>query len=40
MFEGYDELLPPHWQKKEDGSGYINELTGEESDIKSISAVS
>lgn len=35
MFEDYESLLPPHWEKKKgnDGKdGYINMLTGEESD--------
>lgn len=26
-------LLPPHWIEKQDGSGYINEVTGEQSSI-------
>lgn len=30
--DALDAMLPPHWHRKEDGSGYFNDLTHEESD--------
>lgn len=31
--DSLDVMLPPHWHKKENGSGYFNEMTHEESDV-------
>lgn len=32
LYEEYESILPPHWTRKKDGIGYLNEISGEESE--------